>query len=163
MMDTKANDALAIIKLYEVRSETRMREARAWFMSEFNPESARQIVQLLLSGQAASASYRMVTSHWEISASLVNNGGIDEKLFLDANTEHLVVFAKLHPFIEDIREILGEPDYLTHLEQLVMRVPNVEKKLENRRTLLDRWSQAGTSKDRDRAGTGDGKLVKNSA
>jgi hypothetical protein len=162
-MDTKANDTLAIIKLYEVRSETRMREARAWFMSEFNPESARQIVQLLLSGQAESASYRMVASHWEISASLVNNGGIDEKLFLDANTEHLVVFAKLQPFIEDIREILGEPDYLMHLEQLVMRVPNVEKKLENRRTLLDRWSQASTSKDRERAVAGDGKLVKSSA
>src|SRR3954453_23081778 len=119
MMDTKANDTLAIIKLYEVRSESRMREARAWFMSEFKPEGARQIVQLLLSGQAESASYRMVTSHWEISASLVNNGGIDEKLFLDANTEHIVVFAKLQPFIADIREMFGEPDYLLHLEQLV--------------------------------------------
>jgi hypothetical protein len=149
-MDTKANDTLAIIKLYEVRSESRMREARAWFMSEFKPESARQIVQLLLSGQAESASYRMVTSHWEISASLVNNGGIDEKLFLDANTEHLVVFAKMRPFIADIREILGEPDYLVHLEQLVMRVPNIEKKLENRRSLLERWTLGRTPETKQR-------------
>jgi hypothetical protein len=158
-MDTKANDTLAIIKLYEVRSESRMREARAWFMSEFRPESARQIVQLLLSGQTESASYRMVTSHWEISASLVNNGGIDEKLFLDANTEHLVVFAKMQPFIAEIREILGEPDYLMHLEQLVMRVPNIEKKLENRRSLLERWTLAGTPENQQRLGSGDGKRV----
>jgi hypothetical protein len=162
-MDTKANDTLAIIKLYEVRSESRMREARAWFMSEFKPESARQIVQLLLSGQAESASYRMVTSHWEISASLVNNGGIDEKLFLDANTEHLVVFAKMQPFVADIREMLGEPDYLMHLEQLVKRVPNVEKKLENRRSLLERWTRAGTNENQEWAGTGDSKRAKSSA
>ncbi|MGI8996208.1 MAG: DUF4760 domain-containing protein [Pyrinomonadaceae bacterium] len=73
------------------------------------------------------------------------NGGIDEKLFLEANSEHLVVFAKLQPFIAEVREAIGEPDYLAHLERLVMRVPNVEKKLENRRRLLERWVQARAS------------------
>ena len=73
------------------------------------------------------------------------NGGIDEKLFLEANSEHLVVFAKLQPFIAEVREAINEPDYLAHLERLVMRVPNVEKKLENRRRLLERWVQARAS------------------
>lgn len=144
-METKAQDALAIIKLYEVRSEARMREARSWFFSEFAPKSGKDILALLLSGEKQSAYYRMVASHWEVAASLVNNGGIDEQLFLDANTEHIVVFAKLQPFVAEIREALGEPDYLMHLEQLVMRVPNVEKKLENRRRLIERWAQANAS------------------
>jgi hypothetical protein len=69
----------------------------------------------------------------------IGNGGIDEKLFLEANTEHIVVFAKLQPFIAEIRETIGEPDYLAHLEQLVMNVPNIEKKLENRRRLIASW------------------------
>ena len=140
-MDTKGQDALVIIKLYEIRSEALMREARAWFFSEFAPQSGKDIVALMLSGQKQSAYYRMVASHWEVAASLVNNGGIDEKLFLEANSEHLVVFAKLQPFIAEVREAIGEPDYLAHLERLVMRVPNVEKKLENRRRLLERWAQ----------------------
>lgn len=140
-MDTKAQDALVIIKLYEIRGEAVMREARKWFLSEFAPQSGKDIVALLLSGEKQSAYYRMVASHWEVAASLVNNGGIDEKLFLDANTEHLVVFAKLQPFLADVRETIGEPDYLAHLERLVMRVPDVEKKLENRRRLLERWVQ----------------------
>ena len=92
-METKSEDALVIIKLYEIRSEARMREARSWFFTSFAPKSGREIVQLLLSGERESASYRMVASHWEVAASLVNNGGIDEKLFLEDNTEHLVVFA----------------------------------------------------------------------
>lgn len=144
-MDGKGQDALVIIKLYEIRSEPLMREARSWFVSEFAPQSGKDIVALLLSGQKESAFYRMVASHWEVAASLVNNGGIDETLFLDANTEHVVVFAKLQPFIAEIRETIGEPDYLAHLEKLVMKIPNIERKLENRRRLLERWARAKTS------------------
>ncbi|HVQ39959.1 MAG TPA: hypothetical protein VMS31_20630 [Pyrinomonadaceae bacterium] len=138
-MDTKTQDALVILKLYEMRSEPLMRTARKWFLTEFAPTSGQGIVGLLQSGEKQSAFYRMVSSHWEVAAALVNNGGIDEKLFLEANTEHLVVFAKLQPFIAEIRETIGEPDYLANLEQLVMRAPNVEKKLENRGRLLERW------------------------
>ena len=141
-MDTKPQDALAIIKLYEIRSEALMREARAWFFTEFAPQSGKDIVLLLLSSQKQSAFYRMVASHWEVAASLVNNGGIDEKLFLDANSEHVVVFAKLQPFIAEIRETIGEPDYLANLEKLVLKIPNIDRKLENRRRLLERWSKA---------------------
>jgi hypothetical protein len=143
-METKPNDALVILKLYELRSEALMRTARAWFFTEFNPQSGKEIVLLLQSGERKSAYYRMVSSHWEIAAALVNNGGIDEKMFLDANTEHLVVFAKLQPFVAEIRETIGEPDYLANLEKLVMRAPNVEKKLENRRRLIGRWAQAAS-------------------
>ncbi len=140
-MATNAQDALVILKLYEMRSEPLMRQARAWFFSEFSPQSGKDIVALLQSGEKQSAYYRMVASHWEVAASLVNNGGVDEKMFLDSNTEHVVVFAKLQPFIDEIRETIGEPDYLAHLEQLAMKVPNIEKKLENRRRLLGRWAQ----------------------
>ena len=139
-MTTKPNDALAILKLYEIRSEPVMRQARAWFFSEFAPKSGLEILALMQSGEKQSAFYRMVSSHWDIASALVNQGGIDEAMFLAANTEHLVVFAKLQPFLKEIRETIGEPDYLTNLEQLVRRVENVEKKLENRRRLLDRWT-----------------------
>ena len=140
-METKTQDALVILKLYQMRSETLMRAARAWFFSDFNPKSGMDILLLLRSGEKQSAYYRMVGSHWEVAASLVNNGAIDEKLFQEANTEHVVVFAKLQPFLAEIRETIGEPDYLAHLERLVMKAPNIEKKLENRRRLIQSWAQ----------------------
>jgi hypothetical protein len=139
-MTTKPDDALAILKLYELRSEPLMREARRWFFSEFNPKSGLEILMLMQSGEKESAFYRMVSSHWEVAAAMVNHGGIDEAMFLAANSEHLVVFAKLQPFINEIRETIGEPDYLANLEQLIGRVDNIDKKLENRRRLLDRWT-----------------------
>ena len=144
-METKPLDVLAILKLYELRGEALMREARAWFFTEFVPRSGREIVRLMLSGQKQSAFYRMVASHWDVAASFVNNGGIDERLFLEGNTEHVVVYAKLQPFLAEVREIMGEPDYLANLERLVLKVPDLDKKLENRRRLLESWSRAQKS------------------
>jgi len=141
-MSTNAGDALVILKLYEIRSEPLMRQARAWFFSQFRPQSGLEILALMQSGEKESAFYRMVSSHWEVAAALVNSGGIDEKMFLQANSEHLVVFAKLQPFVEELREAIGEPDYLANLESLVLKASNVEGKLENRRRLLERWSKA---------------------
>jgi hypothetical protein len=153
-MNTKAHDALAIIELYKLRCEPLMRTARAWFVSEFAPQSGRQIVELMLSGQEQSAYYRMVASYWESTASLVNNGGVDEKLFLEANSEHVAVFAKLQPFIDEIRQTIGEPDYLEHLERLVLKVPNIEKKLANRRTLMKSWARAKAGANQSAVGSG---------
>ena len=141
-METKPLDVMAILKLYELRGEARMREARAWFLSEFAPRSGKDIVRLMVSGERQSAFYRMVASHWEAAASFVNNGGIDARLFLEGNSEHLAVYAKLRPFLAEVREAVGEPDYMAHLERLVMKAPDAEKKLENRRRLLERWTQA---------------------
>jgi hypothetical protein len=141
-VETKPLDVLAILKLYELRGEALMREARAWFFAEFAPGSGKEIVRLMLSGQRQSAFYRMVTSHWDVAASFVINGGIDERLFLEGNTEHVVVYAKLQPFLAEVREAIGEPDYLANLERLVLKVPDIEGKLENRRRLLERWVQA---------------------
>lgn len=140
-METRPLDVMAILKLYELRGEPLMREARAWFFTEFAPRSGKDIVRLMMSGERQSAFYRMVASHWETAASFVNNGGVDERLFLEGNSEHVVVYAKLQPFLAEARELMGEPDYLAHLERLVLKVPDVEKKLENRRRLLERWAQ----------------------
>lgn len=141
-LETKPLDVMAILKLYELRGEALMREARAWFFSEFAPRSGKDIVRLMMSGERQSAFYRMVASHWEVAASFVNNGGIDEQLFLEGNSEHVVVYAKLQPFLAEVRETIGEPDYMANLERLVLKVPGVEQKLENRRRLLERWAQA---------------------
>ena len=140
-MENKQQDVLATLELYKIRRDEAMREARQWFVTKFNPQSAMGIVQLLLSGERESANYRMVTSYWEMAASFVNNGGIDEKLFLDANSEHIIIFARMQPFIPEIRETIKEPDYLLNLETLVMKVPHAKEKIESRRRLLEKWTK----------------------
>lgn len=115
-----------LLKLYELRREDTMRKARAWFIG-FSPESADDIAAVLSSEH--SAYFRMVTSFWDMAASLVNNGAIDEKMFNDANGEHFIVFAKIEPFVAEHRQRAGHPQWMAQLEQLVMRMPNAKERL----------------------------------
>jgi hypothetical protein len=115
-----------LLKLYDLRREETMRQARQWFVT-FNPDTADEIAAVLRSEH--SAYFRMVTSFWDMAASFVNNGAIDEKMFNDANGEHVVVFAKMEPVLAEHRLRMKQPHYLAQLEQLVMRIPNVSERL----------------------------------
>ena len=136
----KQEDTMAILKLYELRRDEQMRAARQWFFSEFAPQSAMDIVALYRGGERASANFRMVASYWDTAASLVLNDGIDRKMFLDANTEHVFVYAKIADFLPEVREIFREPDFLIHLETLVRSLPDFESKMETRKKLGAIWT-----------------------
>jgi hypothetical protein len=117
-------DADLILKLYELRREPVMREARNWFFS-FNPTTTAEYMEAMMSDN--SGYLRMVISYWDMAASLVNNGAIDEQMFNDANGEHLFVFAKIEPILAELRQQWNQPDMLKHYETLVRRVPNNEQ------------------------------------
>src|SRR6266850_5054581 len=78
-MSDKHHDVANILKLYELRREDGLRRARKWYFTEFNPQSVDDVVKIFVGGgHDGSAYYRMITSYWEMAASFVNNGGIDE-------------------------------------------------------------------------------------
>ena len=122
---SKQAEADLILKLYELRREPVMREARSWFFM-FNPTTIDDFIEVLTSEQ--SGYYRMVVSYWDMAASLVNNGAIDAKMFNDANGEHVFVYAKIEPFLSELRAT-GNPDFCVHLEKLVKEIPNIEARL----------------------------------
>lgn len=118
MTDT-ATAASLLLKLYELRTEPTLRQARAWFNFEFHPSTTRDVLSTWLGPGHESAPYRMVTSYWDMAASLVTQGAIPAEMFNAANTEHFAIYAKLRPFLGELRVSTRYPDYLAHLEQLV--------------------------------------------
>lgn len=129
-----------IMKLYDLRREEKMRDARAWFVSFF-PESAEDILNAMIDVET-SAKYRMVSTYWDMAASFVNRGAIDEDMFFDSGGEIWVVFSKIQPYVGQMRETLGNPNYLKHLDDLVMRQPNALDTLAQRRETMKRWIAA---------------------
>ena len=125
-MSTPYESADLILKLYDMRRESTLRDARQWFRS-FSPDSAQEIVDTVAGPD--SAKYRMVTTYWEMAAALVNQDAIDEVLFNAANGEHAAVFSKVEPHVAEYRTRIGVPRYLTNLETLVMRLPNATARL----------------------------------
>ncbi len=139
---SKQEEANLILKLYDLRREPVMREARTWFFT-FNPKNAQDFLEVMTSEK--SGYYRMVVSYWDMAASLVNNGAIDSQMFNDANGEHLFVYAKVEPFLADIRREFDNPGFLAHLEKVVKQVPNIEERLtgirERTQKMVELWQQ----------------------
>ena len=137
-MEAKQREADLILRLYELRRDPDLRKAREWFDTEFDPQSAQSVVELVGSGFAQSAYFRMVLTYWEMVAALVNAGAINASLIHATNVEHLRYWAKLEPFITEIRQAVG-PDFLPELEKLVKTAPDVETRLAGWRTLSKDW------------------------
>lgn len=135
----KVESADLIMKLYDLRREKKMRKARNWFISFF-PESVDDIMQTMID-EKTSANYRMVISYWDMAAIFVNQGAIDEEMFNETTGEHIVVFSKVFPFVEELREKFQSPNMYGNLEKLIMRMPDAKEMLGKRREMMKQWME----------------------
>ncbi len=92
---------------------------------------------------------RMVVSYWDNAAALVNHGAIDEEMFNDMNGEHIFIFTKIYPFLSEIREKINNPKFLLNLEKLIMRMPDAENMLQERRETMKQMIKARKSMAKD--------------
>ena len=119
-MATAVDSANLILKLYELRREPVMREARNFFMA-FNPTSVQDYMAGMMGPN--SGHIRMVSSYWEMATSFVASGAIDAEMFEASAGEHIVVFGKLEPFLPQLRQAMGNPNLLKNLEQVCVAAP----------------------------------------
>lgn len=119
------DEAGLILKLYELRREDTMRQARNWYFAEFHPQSLADF-QSAMFGEH-SGHLRMVVSYWDMAAALVNRGAISMDLFNDANGEQLGVFAKIEPILGEIRKAFA-PQFAINLEKLIDATPDGRKR-----------------------------------
>jgi hypothetical protein len=124
---SKVESADLILKLYDLRREATMRKARDW-MFGFNPTSAEDYMKTMMDPEVGGY-LRMVSSYWDMAAAMVNHGAIDADLFNDTAGEHMMVFAKIEPFLPQLREMFQEPKAFQHLEKVILDQPNGAEKL----------------------------------
>lgn len=147
-MSSEHESMMGILKLYELRSEETMRKARNWFATGFHPESTQDILQTLVGDH--SAEFRMVTSYWDMAAAFVVFEAIDDEMFNAINTEHVLVYAKLQPFLTELRAVPGIPPYLylKHLEPVVQRLPDADDRVAAMRRYMKSRRETQSSADK---------------
>ena len=151
-MATKTESADLILKLYDLRREKKMRQARKWYSSSFNPTSAQDVIDTMMDPEVG-AYFRMVTSYWDMACAMVNHDAIDPDLFAETNGEHFIVYAKLEPFIADIRALWERPQMYSALETCIMRSPGGAERLRKTQQIIRRVMEAragGKQKDKDK-------------
>jgi hypothetical protein len=111
-------DGELILKLYELRTETVMRAARAWVVGEFWPETADEFFVVQNdSGSQKNAYLRQVVTYWEMAASMVLHGALSQDLFVDCNPEPFYILAKFSHILPEIQA--KSPTYFSRTLQLV--------------------------------------------
>jgi hypothetical protein len=119
-MQASHDDAQLILRLYEIRREQKMREAREWFAGKFNPRSIDDVKAVWFdSSHPYNSHFRMVTSYWDMAASFVVRGALHGRLFLDSASEMVMVWAVLEDYIPQLRKETKLRDYLGNIETVI--------------------------------------------
>lgn len=119
MLATPA-DAEIILKLYELRTEPVMRQARAWMGGEFWPRTAEEFFAVADNPADPHNAYlRQVTGYWEMAAALALHGAVSADLFIDCNSEGFFLLAKFSHLLEQIHE--RNPGFLANTGAMISR------------------------------------------
>jgi hypothetical protein len=114
-------DAHLILELYDLRREAEMRKARNWWLMTFWPQNLDDFLQIANSmGSQENNWMRQVTGYWEMAASMVVHGAVHPDLFLEPSFsgEMYFIFAKVRPFLSELREKMGSPSMLRNVEKV---------------------------------------------
>lgn len=146
-------DAEVIIKLYDLRREAEMRKARNWWLVTFWPESADDVYKIGMAlGTPENNWMRQVGGYWEMAASMALHGAVNEELFMEPSFcgEMFFIFAKILPFLYELREKFQSPSMLSNVEKLINKteksremLKTFESRIANRRKAM---SEAATAK-----------------
>ena len=145
-------DAHLILELYDLRREAEMRKARAWWAGEFFPQNADDFIKVAWAmGTKENAWLRQVSGYWGIVTSFVNSGVLNEELFLQPgfSGELFLIYAKIHPFVKDLRKKLNDPAVFLEVEKAVTHTKwgrnRLEFMIKRVETMRQRMAEAKSS------------------
>jgi hypothetical protein len=122
------DDANLILRLFELRREERMRKARAWFGKSYHVRSMEDHLKLCPPGSDEDASFRMVTSYWEMAASFVTAGVLSEELFIQSGRELLFVWERIRDIVPAVRQAYKSPNVHKNMETVANAIIAWEQK-----------------------------------
>lgn len=111
-----------MLKLYEMRREPRLRQARAWFLEHFHPSSPEDMIQKFPQGGEENTFIRMVISYWDMVASIVNRGLINDELFFESNGEIWVVWDRMRSIVPTWRAAFKNQHLFFNIEETCNRL-----------------------------------------
>src|SRR5580692_226869 len=110
------DDVNLILRLYDMRREEKLRAARTWFVTNFKPKNMEEMAKLAGPGSDGNANFRQAISYWEMVASFVTAGVLNEDLFYQNTRELLLFWVRIKPLVNDVRAAYKDPNAWKNLE-----------------------------------------------
>jgi hypothetical protein len=122
-------DAELVMRLYDLRREAKLRAAREWFRTDFFPASYDDVRAVTSTNGPENTSYRMFTGYWDMACSFVAHGILHPVLFFESGGEALFLWAKLSPFVSDLRRDQKNPRLLASVEKAIALAPGAAERV----------------------------------
>ncbi len=116
------------VKLYDLRREPRLREAREWFSDHFHPHTLDDVMKICPPGTRENAHMRQVLTYWEMVASMSNRGLLNDDLLFENAGEEWAVFQQVKPVLAGWREMFASKTFLGNLEAHCTRLETWREK-----------------------------------
>lgn len=122
-MDTKPTyeQAQLHLKIYDLRRETKLRQAREWFFKNYFVDTMDDLQRVAPMGTEAGAFAMMVLTYWDQACAFLNYGLLHEDLFFETGGEFFGVWERVKLIIPQIRQLFLNKDFLGHLEKAAQR------------------------------------------
>jgi hypothetical protein len=122
-MDTKPTyeQGKLQLKIYDLRREAKMRQARDWFFRNYFVETMEDFQRVAPMGTEQGAFAMMVLSYWDQACAYLNYGLLHEDLFFETNGEFFGVWERVKPIIAETRKLFMNKDFMGHLEKAAQR------------------------------------------
>jgi hypothetical protein len=114
-------DAELLLRLYDLRREAKLRQARDWLLREFQAKTLEEFAEQYPPGSEKNAFFRMTASYWDMAASIVNHGLVKEEFFFESSAEFWIVWDKVKHLAPAFREVLKNPLVWKNLETLATK------------------------------------------
>ena len=108
-------DADLTIKVYDLRREPVMRDARNALNFTFWPKTYEEMAAILKTEHPLNASWRQVVTYWEMVYGMARHGIVHADYWIETHGEGLFLFAKVAPHLTRLREV-GSPTTLRNTE-----------------------------------------------
>ena len=109
------------LKVYDLRREPRLRDARDWFQQNYKADTIDEAMRIAAPGTEHGNFLGMVINYWEQACALLNYGLLHEDFFFETSGELFSVWEKVKTVVPQFRQQFVDPTMLANLEKAAQR------------------------------------------
>jgi hypothetical protein len=101
-----------LLKVYDLRREAVLREARSTINREFWPTGWEDVKAAAQMDHPLNVALRQTGTYWEMVYGFARHGIVPADFWIENNGEGLFLFARVEPFLADIRQHLNPRSFV---------------------------------------------------
>jgi hypothetical protein len=136
------HDADLVLKLYDLRRETVMRESRTAINTKYWPRTAEEAIAVTSQDHPLNVAYRQTTGYWEMVYGIARHGIVPADFLVENNGEGLMLYARVEPYLTAFRQATS-PRAFRNAEWVSKNCEMGQTLMEAYRTRIKRILEAG--------------------